>query len=147
VDSTARAAFVGDRAWRAVLDSHDHLVRDKVERGGGRVVKSTGDGSLATFDRPGRAVDVAVAICDVVRSLGVDIRAGIHTGEIERRGDDIGGLAVHLAARVCSAAGAGEVLVSRTVTDLVVGSGHDFTDRGEHDLKGIPGRWCLYAAS
>jgi pimeloyl-ACP methyl ester carboxylesterase len=147
VDSTARAASIGDRGWRAVLDDHDDLVGREVGRGGGKIVKSMGDGLLATFDRPGRALDAALAIRAAVRSIGVDIRAGVHTGEIERRGEDVAGIAVHLAARVCSAANAGEVLVSRTVTDLVVGSGHDFVDRGEHDLKGIPGRWQLFAVA
>jgi class 3 adenylate cyclase/pimeloyl-ACP methyl ester carboxylesterase len=145
VDSTASAAAMGDQAWRALLDDHDHVVRAEVESFGGRVVKSTGDGSLATFDRPGRALEAALAIRDGVRPFGVAIRAGVHTGEIERRDGDVAGIAVHLAARVCSAAGPGEVLVSRTVTELVAGSNHEFSERGDHELKGIPGRWSLYA--
>ena len=145
VDSTAQASTLGDRRWSGLLDAHDDLVLREVERAGGRVVKSTGDGALVTFDRPGRALDAAVAMRDAVRGIGIEIRAGLHTGEIEVRGDDVGGLAVHLAARVCGAADAGEVLVSRTIADLVAGSEHVFTARGEHDLKGIPGRWALFA--
>lgn len=145
VESTSRAAAMGDAAWRRVLDDHDSIVHREVERGGGRVVKSTGDGSLSTFDRPGRALDASLAISDAVRAIGIDVRIGVHTGEVERRDDDVAGIAVHLAARVCDTAGAGEILVSRTVTDLVVGSGHGFADRGEHELKGIAGRWQLFA--
>jgi len=144
VDSTGQAATVGDHAWRRVLDDHDHVVRREVGALGGQVIKTTGDGALATFDRPGRAIDAASRIRDAVAALRLDIRAGVHTGEIEVRGGDVSGLAVHLASRVCSAAGAGEVLVTRTVTDLVAGSGMSFSDRGEHELKGVPGRWQLF---
>lgn len=144
VASTDRAAAVGDGAWRRILDDHDHLVRREVERHGGRVVKTTGDGAMATFDRPGRAVLAAAAARDELRTIGLEVRAGVHTGEVEVRGDDIGGIAVHIAARVAALAGAGEVLVSRTVCDLVVGSGLTFTSIGDHDLKGVPGRWELH---
>jgi class 3 adenylate cyclase len=147
VGSTRMAAELGDRRWREILDDYDDLVRREVAAAAGRVVKSTGDGSLATFDRPGRALQLADRLRMQVRAIGVEIRAGLHTGEIEVRGDDVGGIAVHLAARVCGAAGASEVLVSRTVTDLVAGSGHAFDGRGEHELKGIPGSWQLYALS
>lgn len=145
VGSTERATTEGDSAWRRLLDDHDHLVRREVERRGGRVVKTTGDGAMATFDRPGRAVEAAAAIGDALRAIGIDIRAGAHTGEIELRGADIGGIGVHIAARVAAAAAAGQVLVSRTVCDLVVGSGLTFGEHGEHELKGVPGRWQLYA--
>lgn len=147
VDSTRRAAAHGDHRWRRLLDDHDHVVQREVVAAGGTVVKSTGDGSLATFDRPGRAIAAATAIRDAVASAGLDIRAGVHTGEIELRGDDVGGLAVHLAARVCSTADAGEILVSRTVGDLVTGSTVQLRDRGEHELKGVPGRWQLLAVT
>lgn len=147
VDSTASAAARGDSAWRSVLDDHDHVVRREVVAAGGRMIKSTGDGALATFDRPGRAITAATAIREAVASLGLHVRAGIHTGEIELRGDDVGGLGVHLAARVCSAAAPDEVLVSRTVGDLVAGSALQLLDRGEHELKGVPGRWQLLAVA
>ena len=145
VGSTDRASEVGDKAWRETLDRHDAVVRDIVVRHRGRTVKSTGDGVLVTFDGPGRAIHCAVALTEAVRALGIDIRAGLHTGEIEVRDDDVGGIAVHIAARVQAAAGAGEVLVSRTVRDLVVGSGIAFEDRGSHALKGIPDEWQLFA--
>jgi len=144
VDSTRRASMSGDRVWRGVLDDHDHVVRREIEAAGGRLIKSTGDGALATFDRPGRAIAAAVSIRDAVSAHQLDIRAGIHTGEVELRGSDVGGVAVHLAARVCSAAGPGEIFVSRTVSDLVAGSALCFDDRGEHELKGVPGRWQLF---
>jgi class 3 adenylate cyclase len=144
VGSTEEAARLGDRRWSELLVTHDTLVRADVERFRGRVVKSTGDGVLATFDGPGRAIRCAGAIRDSVRSLGIDMRAGLHTGEIEVVGDDVAGMAVHIGARVSSLAGAGEVLVSSTVKDLVAGSGIEFDDRGEHQLKGGPGRWRLY---
>jgi class 3 adenylate cyclase len=146
VDSTARAAKVGDRQWRRILDEHDRVSFGHVERQRGQLVKSTGDGLLATFDGPARAIRCAQAICQSVRSLGIEVRAGLHTGEIELRGRDISGVAVHLGQRVSAVAMANEVLVSRTVTDLVAGSGIEFESRGEHELKGIPGRWQLYAA-
>lgn len=146
VGSTDQAARVGDTQWRALLDAHDRHVTDTVERFGGRVVKFTGDGALATFDGPARAVRAARAVLDDCGALGLPLRAGLHTGEVERRGDDVGGIAVHIAARVAALAGDGEVLASRTVRDLVVGSDLSFEDRGVHDLKGVPEPWQLYAA-
>jgi class 3 adenylate cyclase len=145
VGSTSRATEVGDRRWREALNGYDELARRQLERFRGRQVKTTGDGTLAVFDGPARAVECARTLTESVRSLGLDIRAGLHTGEIETRGDDVAGVAVHIAARVSALAGAGEVLVSRTVTDLVVGSGIGFEDRGEHELKGVPGTWRLFA--
>jgi class 3 adenylate cyclase len=147
VASTETAAALGDDAWRRTLDRHDEIVRRYVERYHGREIKSTGDGFLAAFDGPARAVRCAQAIADAVTALGLEIRAGAHTGEVEVRGDDIGGLAVHIAARVAAVAEPGEVLTSRTVRDLVAGSGIAFTNRGVTELKGVPGRWELYAAS
>ncbi len=145
VGSTERAAEMGDSEWRGLLQRHDQLVRREIDRHRGRAVKSTGDGVLATFDGPARAVRAAESIGDSVRSLGVDVRAGLHTGEVEVLGDDVGGLAVHIGARVMAKADAGEVLVSSTVKDLVVGSGISFEERGEHELKGVPGEWRLFA--
>jgi class 3 adenylate cyclase len=145
VGSTERATTLGDRRWRDLLDSHDRAVRRQLERFGGREVNTTGDGFVATFDGPGRAIGCASAISDVVNALEVDVRTGLHTGEIEMRGDDVAGIAVHIAQRVSALAQPGEVLVSRTVTDLVAGSGIEFEDRGEHELKGVPGAWRLYA--
>jgi class 3 adenylate cyclase len=145
VGSTEQAARLGDRRWRELLATHDDLVRTEIERFRGRPVKHTGDGMLATFDGPGRAIRCATAIGTALRPLGIDVRAGMHTGEIEVTGDDIGGMAVHIAARVSALAGAGEVLVSSTVKDLVAGSGIAFGDRGEHHLRGVPGTWRLYA--
>jgi len=145
VGSTERAVDLGDERWRELLRSHDARVRTQLERFQGREVNTTGDGFLATFDGPARAIRCAVAIRDAVEALGLDVRAGVHTGEVEMRDADISGIAVHLAARVAAAAGAGEVLVSRTVVDLVAGSGLTFTDRGEHALKGVPGEWRLFA--
>jgi class 3 adenylate cyclase len=145
VGSTSRAAEIGDRRWREALDGYDALARRHLERFRGRLVKTTGDGTLAVFDGPARAVECARALSGAVRSLGFNIRAGLHTGEIETRGDDVAGVAVHIAARVSSLADAGEVLVSRTVTDLVVGSGIGFEDRGDRELKGVPGHWRLFA--
>ena len=147
VDSTRRAAELGDQKWRGVLDSHDQLAKQTVERHRGTLVKTTGDGILATFDGPGRAVRCALAFSSAAGLLGIPLRAGLHTGEIEMRGRDIGGIAVHAAARVMAQAGAGETLVSRVVTDLVAGAGLGFAGRGSHELKGIPGRWELFAAS
>lgn len=147
VDSTATAARLGDRRWRRLLDEHDRLVAAEVERGRGRLVKSTGDGALALFDGPARAVRCAQATLSGVGRLGLAARAGVHTGEVELRGDDVGGLAVHIGARVASAAQAGQVLVSSTVTDLVAGSRIEFTDWGEHELKGVPGTWRLFAVA
>lgn len=147
VGSTDRAARVGDRQWRDLLDAHDALVRARIGEFRGREVKTTGDGVLATFDGPARAIRSAAAIARDVRDLGIEIKAGLHTGEVEVRGEDIGGIAVHTAARVMAAAAPGEVLISRTVKDLVAGSGIEFEDRGVHELKGIPGEWALYSVS
>jgi class 3 adenylate cyclase len=146
VRSTETAADLGDRRWRQVLDDHDRLVGDEVARSRGRLIKSTGDGALATFDGPARAVRCAQSIATGVRRFGIDVRAGVHTGEVELRGEDVGGIGVHIGARVASAAEAGQVLVSRTVVDLVVGSGLEFTDAGVHTLKGVPGEWSLFVA-
>jgi class 3 adenylate cyclase len=144
VDSTRRAADAGDRRWRGLLDAHDEISVSEVERFGGRRVKTTGDGMLALFDGPARGVRCAEAVRDAVGELGMEIRAGLHVGECELRGDDVGGLAVHIAARVAGLARPGEILVSRTVRDLVAGSGLRFAERGEHELKGVPERWPLY---
>jgi len=146
VGSTETAARLGDRAWRELLARHDELSRAHLVRYRGRAVKSLGDGFLATFDGPARAIRCAIELRDAVRELGVELRSGLHTGECEAIGDDVGGLAVHIGARVGSLAAPHEVLVSNTVKDLVVGSGIDFKDRGEHALKGVPGRWRLWAA-
>ncbi|MGA2521728.1 MAG: adenylate/guanylate cyclase domain-containing protein [Acidimicrobiales bacterium] len=145
VGSTERLAAVGDRRWRGVLDEHHAVIRRNLERFHGAEVNTTGDGFLATFDGPARALYCACAIRDEVRTLGIEIRAGLHTGEVERHGADLAGLAVHIGSRVAAAAAAGEVLVSRTVKDLVTGSGIVFDDRGERALKGVPGTWQLYA--
>jgi class 3 adenylate cyclase len=145
-DSTARAAELGDARWRDLLERHDDLVRRHLGRYRGREVKTTGDGFLATFDGPARAIRCAGDISQAVRALGIEIRAGLHTGECEVRGDDVAGMAVHIGARVGATAQRGEVLVSSTVRDLVVGSGIEFTERGEHELKGVPGQWRLFAA-
>ena len=145
VSSTTLAARLGDRTWRDVLEAHTMAVRSLVERFGGRVVKSTGDGVLATFDGPGRAIRCARSIEQSGTDQGFEIRAGLHTGEIEIMGDDVGGIAVHIAARVANHARGNEVLVSSSIPPLVVGSGVEFSDRGEHDLKGVPGSWRLFA--
>jgi class 3 adenylate cyclase len=147
VGSTEFMAQVGDRRWKELLVEHDALVQAEIERFRGQKVKSTGDGVLATFDGPGRAIRCACAMRDAVRSLGIDVRAGLHSGEIELRGDDVAGMAVHIGARVSVLAGAGEVFVSSTVKDLVAGSGIDFEDHGEHQLKGVPGSWKIYAVA
>jgi class 3 adenylate cyclase len=147
VDSTSAASAMGDHAWRQLLDRHDEMVGRQVERYRGEVVKQTGDGVAATFDGPGRAITCACAIRDGVRPLGLEVRAGLHTGEIERRGGDVSGVGVHIAARVAALASPGEVLVSSTVKDLVVGSGIAFEDRGSHALKGVPDKWRLLAVS
>jgi class 3 adenylate cyclase len=136
---------MGDGAWRAVLDRHDDVVQRQLTRFSGCFEKSTGDGVLATFDGPARAIRCGAAIRDAARQIGLEVRVGIHTGEVERRDADLAGIAVHLASRVCEAAEPGVVLVSRTVPDLVAGSGIAFDDRGEYDLKGIPAPWRLFA--
>jgi class 3 adenylate cyclase len=145
VGSTERASDLGDDAWRRTLDDHDAVVRTLVERYRGKEVKATGDGFLVTFDGPARAIRCALELSGALAPLGIQIRAGLHTGEVEVRGEDVGGIAVHIAARVQAAALPGEVLVSRTVTDLVVGSGIAFVDRGAQRLKGVPGEWQLFA--
>jgi class 3 adenylate cyclase len=145
VDSTRRAADMGDRDWRALLDAHDVIVRAQLNRFRGREVNTSGDGFLAMFDGPQRAIRCAMAIRDAVQSLGIEVRAGLHTGECEVRGDDIGGIAVHIGARVSALAGPNEVLASSTLRDLVIGSGLGFEDRGAHELKGVPGEWRLSA--
>jgi class 3 adenylate cyclase len=145
VGSTERAAELGDQRWRELLASHEALVRAQLERFRGREVQMLGDGVLATFDGPARAIRCARTICDEVRSLGIEVRAGLHTGECEMRNGDIAGIAVHTGARVSAKASAGEVLVSSTVKDLVAGSGIEFEDRGMHSLKGVPGEWRLFA--
>jgi class 3 adenylate cyclase len=146
VGSTERAAALGDRAWREVLDAHHAIVRRELERHRGCEIEFVGDGALATFDGPARAIRCACAISEAVRRLGIEIRAGLHTGEVELAGNAVRGIAVHIGARVAAAAAAGEVLVSSMVKDLVAGSGIRFTDRGVHTLKGVPGDWRLYAA-
>jgi class 3 adenylate cyclase len=147
VNSTRRAAEMGDRDWHALLDAHDAVVRSQLARFRGREINTSGDGFLAMFDGPQRAIRCAMAIRDAVQSLGIEMRAGLHTGECEIRGDDIGGIAVHIGARVSALANPNEVLVSSTLHDLVIGSGLDFEDRGAHDLKGVPGEWHLFAVT
>lgn len=145
VDSTVIAASRGDRRWHELLDRHDHVVRRELERFRGREVKHTGDGFLAVFDGPAQAIRCGQAICDAVRSESLRVRVGVHTGEVEVRGDDVGGIAVHIAARVMGAAEPSEVLVSHAIPPLVVGSGLVFDDRGVHQLKGVPDDWGLFA--
>jgi class 3 adenylate cyclase len=147
VGSTDRLATIGDQAWRTVLDRLDEALRRQLGRFSGHEEKDTGDGILATFDGPARAIRCGTAIRDAARQIGLDVRVGIHTGEVERRGTELAGIAVHLACRVCETARPGEVLVSRTVVDLVAGSGTMFDDRGEHELKGIPAAWRLFAVT
>ena len=147
VDSTRRAAEMGDRDWHALLDAHDAVVRSQLARFRGREVNTSGDGFLAMFDGPQRAIRCAMAIRDAVQALGIEVRAGLHTGECEVRGDDIGGIAVHIGARVSALAGANDVLVSSTLRDLVIGSGLAFEERGAHQLKGVPGVWHLFAVA
>jgi pimeloyl-ACP methyl ester carboxylesterase len=147
VDSTRSAAAMGDQAWRRSLDSHDQMAKQLIDKHRGILVKNTGDGILATFDGPGRAVRCALAFGTAAQQIGLPLRAGLHTGEIEIRGRDIGGIAVHAAARVMAKSQSSEVLVSRVVTDLVAGAGLKFAERGSHELKGLPGRWDLFAAS
>ena len=147
VGSTEQAARLGDQRWRTVLDAHDRAAFREVERYRGRVVKTTGDGILASFDGPARGIKAARAISDAARPLGIEVRSGLHTGECEIRGDDLAGIAVHIGARVASMAGAGEVLVTSTIRDLVFGAGFTFEDRGEHELKGVPGEWRVLAVA
>jgi class 3 adenylate cyclase len=147
VDSTRRAAEMGDRDWHALLDAHDAIVRSQLARFRGREVNTSGDGFLAMFDGPQRAIRCAMAIRDAVQALGIEVRAGLHTGECEVRGDDIGGIAVHIGARVSALAGPNDVLVSSTLRDLVIGSGLEFEERGAHQLKGVPGEWHLSAVT
>jgi len=147
VDSTRRAAEIGDRDWHALLDAHDAVVRSQLARFRGREVNTAGDGFLAMFDGPQRAIRCAMAIRDAVQSLGIQVRAGLHTGECEVRGDDIGGIGVHIGARVSALAGANDVLVSSTLRDLVIGSGLEFEERGAYELKGVPGEWRLFAVT
>ena len=147
VDSTRRAAEMGDRDWHALLDAHDAAVRSQLSRFRGREVNTSGDGFLAMFDGPQRAIRCAMAIRDAVQALGLQVRAGLHTGECEVRGDDIGGIGVHIGARVSDLAGPNDVLVSSTLRDLVIGSGLEFEDRGARELKGVPGEWHLFAVA
>jgi DNA-binding NarL/FixJ family response regulator len=147
VASTERAAEIGDRRWRDLLDRHDELVRSELGSHGGREIKTTGDGFLALFDAPARAIRCAVAIRDELRAVGLDVRIGLHSGEVELRGSDVGGIAVNIGARVAESGSGGDVVVSSTVRDLVAGSGIEFVDQGEHALKGVPDRWRLFAVT
>jgi len=147
VDSTRLAAEMGDRDWHALLDAHDAVIRAQLNRFRGREVNTSGDGFLAMFDGPQRAIRCAMAIRDAVQALGIEVRAGLHTGECEVRGDDIGGIGVHIGARVSALAGANDVLVSSTLRDLVIGSGLEFEERGAYQLKGVPGEWRLFAVA
>ncbi len=146
VGSTRRAAELGDRRWRELLEAHHRLLRVALERFGGREVHTAGDGFLATFDSPRRAIECARAAGDAVRSIGLEIRAGVHTGEVELSGGDVQGIAVHIGARIAGLAEGGEILVSSTVADLVAGSEIEFDDRGTHALKGVPGEWRVLSA-
>ncbi len=145
VGSTDRAAQLGDGRWRDLLDRHDRSVRVQLERFRGREVKTVGDGFVATFDSPSRAIECALAIRDTLRAFDIDVRGGIHTGEIEVRGDDVAGMAVHIGARVSALASPGSILVSSTVKDSVIGSRVEFEERGEYELKGVPGTWRLFS--
>jgi class 3 adenylate cyclase len=147
VDSTRRAAEIGDRDWHALLDAHDAIVRVQLNRFRGREVNTSGDGFFAMFDGPQRAIRCAMAIRDAVKALGIQVRAGLHTGECEVRGDDIGGIGVHIGARVSALAWPNDVLVSSTLRDLVIGSGLEFEERGSYELKGVPGEWRLFAVA
>jgi class 3 adenylate cyclase len=144
VGSTERAATLGDQRWRAALDEHDQAVRDQLGRFRGREVNTTGDGFVVSFDGPARAIRCAQAIIEATSTSGLELRIGLHSGECEVRGEDLGGLSVHIAARVAALAESGEILVSGTVKDLVIGSEIDFVDRGERGLKGVPGTWKLF---
>jgi class 3 adenylate cyclase len=145
VDSTKRATEMGDSRWKDMLDSHNTIMLKEIERFRGRAIRSTGDGYLAVFDGPGRAIRCGSAVGRELSQLGIEIRAGVHTGEIDLMGKDVGGIAVNIAARVLAEAAAKEVWVSRTVKDLVVGSGFKFTERGTYGLKGVPGEWSLFS--
>jgi class 3 adenylate cyclase len=145
VNSTIRASEMGDQKWNRLLYIHDKVSKEQIKYHRGRFIKSTGDGLLATFDGPGRAIMCAKRIKEKLRDIGVEIRSGIHTGEIENRGQDIGGISVHIASRIESKANPGEILVSRTVKDLVAGSGSEFKEKGIFDLKGIPDSWELFS--
>ena len=145
VDSTRRAAEVGDYEWRALIRRHDEIVRNQLQHFGGREIDRTGDGSLSTFDSPARAIRCAQAIGAAMHSVGLRVRAGVHSGEFEVLGDHLGGIAVHIGARISALAGPDEVLVSQTVKEAVIGSGITFSDRDTHELKGVPGEWRLYA--
>ena len=145
VGSTELAVEFGDLRWRELLETHDSVARREVQTARGHLVKSTGDGMLATFDGPARAIRSVRAIEEALAAVGLPVRGGLHTGEVEVRGEDVGGIAVHIGARIAAMAGAGEVLVSSTVKDLVAGSGLAFEDRGAHSLKGVPGEWRLFA--
>ena len=147
VDSTRRAAEMGDRDWHALARCARRRRAVAARSVSGREVNTSGDGFLAMFDGPQRAIRCAMAIRDAVQALGIEVRAGLHTGECEVRGDDIGGIAVHIGARVSALAGPNEVLVSSTLRDLVIGSGLEFEDRGAHELKGVPGEWHLFAVA
>ena len=145
VGSTARAAALGDKEWRNLLETHDAVARTIVSQHRGQIIKTTGDGMLVTFDGPGKAIRCAMALSDALRPLSLEIRAGLHTGEVELRGTDIAGIGVHIAARVLESASPGDLLVSAAVPMLVAGSGIEFEDRGEYELKGVPGSWKLFA--
>ena len=147
VDSTRHAALVGDSEWRAWIKRHDDIVRSQLHHFGGREIDRTGDGFLATFASPARAIRCAQAIGAAMHSIGLRVRAGVHSGEFEVIGEHLGGIAVHIGARISALAGANEVLVSQTVRDAVIGSGITFDDRGTHELKGVPGQWELYAVT
>jgi class 3 adenylate cyclase len=147
VDSTRRAVELGDRRWRDLLETHHQTVRHQVARFRGRELDTAGDGIFASFDGPARGIQCARSIVDSVKTIGLGVRAGLHTGECELVADTLGGVAVHIGARVAAQAGAGEVLVSRTVHDLVAGSGIEFSDRGLTELKGVPGEWQLFAVN
>jgi class 3 adenylate cyclase len=147
VDSTRQAAQIGDSEWRALIKRHDDITRSELAHFGGREIKQTGDGFLSAFDSPTRAIQCAAAICRVMPTIGLRVRVGVHSGECEVIGDDLGGIAVHIGARISAAAGPNEVLVSQTVKDAATGSGISFDERGAHDLKGVPGQWQLYAVA
>ncbi len=147
VDSTGRAALVGDTEWRALLRRHDEISRGQLRHFGGREIQHTGDGFFCAFESPARAIRCAAAIGREMPGIGLQVRAGVHSGECEVLGEDLSGIAVHIGARVCALAGPGEVLVSQTVKDAVIGAGISFVDHGTHRLKGVPGEWRLYVVA